>query len=292
LYESTLSKNPTHYNPSHVLEEHTLKPVTLRIKPSIDGIIWLSLFLLFLFVGIAEWITRLDFFQTPMTPPKLGSRHYQLGHKLALLDTEVEKNGPIDCIMVGSSMVDVGFNPDFFQSGYEETTTQGIRCFNFGIDASSAVSTAVLVKILVEDYHPRLLIIGTDPRDYAGPREDRDPAAILETPWIQYREGYFSLDGWLTEHSHFYRYLQHLSRLLHFNFEGALWSETKLNFEILVNGYTPLTRWLTTSTILRTRRMIPTSSFIIPVFFRPIKCLTKTWKPWKTSWNTTDRGHR
>lgn len=213
---------------------------TLRINHLSGKSLWLSIILLILFVGMAEWIARLEIFQAPLTPPKLGSRHYQLGHKLALLDAETKRNGPIDCIMVGSSMVDVGFNPDFFQNGYEETTGQGIRCFNFGIDASSAVSTAVLVRILIEDYHPRLLLIGTDARDYAVPSTDRDPVAILETPWIQYRTGHFSLDGWLTEHSYLYRYRQHLSRLLHFNFEGTLWSETNLNFEILVNGYTPI----------------------------------------------------
>jgi hypothetical protein len=211
-----------------------------RLKTPAGNIFRLTLLLLFLFGAGVEWIARLDVFQAPLTPPKLGSRHYQLGHKLALLDAETKRNGPIDCIMVGSSMVDVGFNPDVFQSGYEETTGQGIRCFNFGIDASSAVSTAVLVKILVEDYHPRLLLIGTDARDYAIPSKDRDPLAILETPWIQYRAGHFSLDGWLTEHSYLYRYRQHLSRLLHFNFEGTLWSETKLNFEILDDGQTPI----------------------------------------------------
>ena len=130
--------------------------------------------------------------------------------------------------------------PNHFKQGYQETTGQDIRCFNFGIDASSAGSTAALVKILVKDYHPRLLIMGTDARDYSVPREDRDPVAILETPWIKYRQGHFSLDGWLTEHSYFYRYRQHLSRLLRFNFEGTLWTETKLTFEILATGYTPI----------------------------------------------------
>lgn len=217
-----------------------MKSNTLHLKKSSDKTLWLTLIMLFIFSGIAEIIVRMDVFQAPLTPPKLGSRHYQLGHKLALLDAEVKKNGPIDCIMVGSSMVDVGFNPDVFQSGYEETTGQGIRCFNFGIDASSAVSTAVLVRILVEDYHPRLLLIGTDARDYAVPSTDRDPVAILESPWIQYRAGHFSLDGWLTEHSYLYRYRQHLSRLLRFNFKDTLWSETRINFEILPNGFTPI----------------------------------------------------
>jgi hypothetical protein len=217
-----------------------MKPDTFRASGLFGRTFQLTVILLLLLGGIAEWAVRLDSFQAPLTPPKMGSRHYQLGHKLALLDTEVKRNGPVDCIMVGSSMVDVGFDPEFFQNGYQEITRSGISCFNFGIDASSAASTAILAKILVEDYHPRLLIFGTDPRDYAVPSKDRDPSAILETPWIQYRQGHFSLDSWLMEHSYFYRYRQHLSRLLHFNFEGTLWSETKFNFEILVNGYTPI----------------------------------------------------
>ena len=217
-----------------------MKSETLHCSRPSGKTLLLTLVLLLAFFGIAEWVTRLDFFQTPLTPPKMGSRHYQLGYKLALLDAEVKKNGPIDCIMVGSSMVDVGFDPDAFQTGHHEIAGWNIRCFNFGIDASSAASTAALVKILAEDYRPRFLIIGTDARDYAIPRTDRDPAAILETPWIQYRQGDFLLDGWLTEHSFFYRYRQHLSRLIHFNFENTLWSETKLKFEILVNGYTPI----------------------------------------------------
>jgi hypothetical protein len=217
-----------------------MKPNTLHFSELSGNIFWITLFLLLFFAGITEWATRLESFQAPLTPPKMGSRHYQLGHKLALLDAEVKRNGPVDCIIVGSSMVDVGFDPDSFQRSYHEMAGRDISCFNFGIDASSAASTAALVKILVEDYHPSLLIIGTDARDYAVPHMDRDPAAILETPWIQYRQGRFSLDGSLTEHSYFYRYRQHLSRLMHFNFENTLWSETKLRFEILVNGYTPI----------------------------------------------------
>ena len=108
----------------------------------------------------------------------MGSRHYQLGHKLALLDAAVKRNGPIDCIMLGSSMVDVGFNPESFQHAYRQATGREIHCFNFGIDASSAASAAALARILIEDYHPRFIIFGTDPRDYAIPSTDRDPAAV------------------------------------------------------------------------------------------------------------------
>ena len=219
-----------------------LKPVTLQIKKPFGKNIWTVLLLLTILVGIAEWTTRLESFQAPLTPPKMTSRHYQLGHKLTLLDAEIGANGSIDCIMVGSSMVDVGFDPDSFQDSYRENTGQEVRCYNFGIDASSAASTAALVQILVEDYHPRLLIFGTDARDYAIPSDDRDPAVILDTTWVRYRQGHFSLEGWLTENSYLYRYRQHIGRLVRFKLEDTLWSETQLNFPIAPNGFTQISK--------------------------------------------------
>ena len=172
----------------------------------------------------------------------MGSRHYQLGHKLAFLNMLARKNGHIDCIMLGSSMADTGFDPVAFETGYKELMGRDIHCFNFGIDASSALSTAALARIVVEDYHPSLLIIGTDARDYAVPREDPDPAVVLNTPWVAYRQGDFSLEGWLLDHSYLYRYRQHLGRLARFQFEGTLWSNTKLNYETLPNGFTPFSK--------------------------------------------------
>lgn len=216
-----------------------MKFSSFHIKVLFNKTLWLTIFFLILFFGIAEWVMRLEKFQAPLTPPKMGSRHYQLGHKLSLLDDEIRKNGRIDCIMVGSSMVDTGFDPSAFQSGYYEIAGRDIHCFNFGIDASSAASTSALAKILMEDYQPRILIFGTDARDYAVPSNDNDPSAVLDTPWVKYRQGIFSLDGWLMDHSYIYRYRQHFSRLMQFNFEGTLWSQTKLNFEILPNGFTP-----------------------------------------------------
>jgi hypothetical protein len=214
----------------------------LQIRRASGKTIWLTVFIFILLIAVAEGVARSESFQVPLTPPRMGSRHYQLGNKLALLEALIEKDGPIDCIMVGSSMVDVGFDPDAFQNGYQEVTGHDIHCFNFGIDASSAASAAALVKILVEDYHPRLLIFGTDARDYAVAIEDPDAAVVLDTPWVQYRQGKFSLAGWLLENSYFYRYRQHLGRLFQFSFDGTLRSQTKVNFEILLNGFTPINK--------------------------------------------------
>jgi hypothetical protein len=204
--------------------------------------IWLTLIILLLLAGAGEWAARLVTVRALLTSPKMGSSHYQLGHKLALLDASVRDNGSVDCIMVGSSMVDVGFDPNAFQSGYQAIAGRDIHCFNFGIDASSAASTAAIVRILIENYQPRVLIFGTDARDYVVAREDPDAAVILDSPWIQYRQDHLSLEGWLLDISYFYRYRQHLSRLSRFNFEGTLRSQTKTNIEILINGFTPINK--------------------------------------------------
>ena len=219
-----------------------MKSPTLQIRTASAKTLWLTLVLLFFLFGIGEWTTRLETFQMFFTPPKMGSRHYQLGHKLALLDDLIKNSGPIDCLVLGSSMIDTGFDPDGFQRGYQEITGRKIRCFNFGIDASSATSTAALARIVMDDYQPRLLIIGTDPRDYAVPGNDRDPMVILNAPWVQYRQGQGSIEGWLLDHSYLYRYRQHLGRLARLNLGATLASHTESQFEIRPNGFTPMSK--------------------------------------------------
>jgi hypothetical protein len=217
-----------------------MKSNTLRLNKISSKTLWLTLVLLLVFGGIAEAVVRTELFQAPLTPPKMGSSHYQLGHKLAWLDAEIERNGPVDCLMLGSSMTDASMNPEIFEDAYWEVTGRDLHCFNFGINASSAASTAAMARILIEDYSSRLLIIGTDPRDYALPLDDPDVVAALDSTWMRYRLGNFSLDGWLTDVSYLYRYRQHISRLLRFTFKDTLWSDTKLNYPILPNGYTPI----------------------------------------------------
>jgi hypothetical protein len=216
-----------------------LKLRTLQVARPFGKTIWLSFAFLLLILGFAEWVARSDLIQSLLTPPKMGSRHYQLGNKLALLNSAIQKHGPVDCLFIGSSMVDLGIDPEAFRESYREKTGRDIRCFNFAIDASSATSSAALAQILVEDYKPHLLIFGTDARDYAVFRDDQDAAVILDTNWIKYRMGHFSLDGWLTEHSFLYRYRQHLSQLMRFDLDGTIRSETTENFGIQPNGFTP-----------------------------------------------------
>jgi len=216
-----------------------MKPDSFYMSSLLGRTFQLTFIFLLFFGGIAEWITRLDVFQAPLTSPTMGSNHYHLGNKLALLDADVRKNGPIDCIMMGSSMVDVGFDPDSFQKRYRELSGRDIRCFNFGIDSSSVISTAALAQIVMEDYHPPILILGTDARDYAIPSIEPGPVNILDSSWVKYRQGHFSVEGWLLEHSYLFRYRQHLSQLMQFNFKSTLRSYAPREFPFRPTGFNP-----------------------------------------------------
>jgi hypothetical protein len=212
---------------------------TLQVTWPFGKTLGLTFVILLLLGGAAETIARSDLVQSVLAPPRMGSRHSQLGPKLSRLEALREQEGQIDCLMIGSSIVNLNFDPQAFADGYKQAIGQDIHCFNFGIDALTAPSTAALVQILIEDYQPRLLIYGTDARDYAVPRDERDNAVIFETSWIQYRLGHFTLKGWLIEHSYLYRYRQQLYHLVRFNDEAALLSESRLNFEMTPYGFLP-----------------------------------------------------
>ena len=213
---------------------------TLFLKNTSGKVFRLTLLILLVLLGIGETIARTEFFQAPLTPPQLGSSHYQLGHKFAWLDAVIKRNGPVDCIVLGNSIVGRAFDPKGFERAYKDVTGRDIHCFNFGINASTASSARVLSHILIDKYQPRILILGTDPRDYALSSNDPDVKTIVDSAWIRYRLGEFSLDGWLTDVSYLYRYRQHISRLLRFEYKDTLWSDTNLNFPILANGLTEI----------------------------------------------------
>jgi hypothetical protein len=216
-----------------------LKEHTLRLTWPFGQTLGLALIVLFLLVGLAELFARSEGFQAPLTAPAMGTHHYQLGPKMARLQAAIRKDGPIDCLILGSSMVDLGFDPQAFEEEYKNYTGQDIHCFNFGIDALPAVGSAALADILVKDFKPDILIYGTDARDYAVAPDAEDALAILDSNWIQYRLGHFTIEGWLLENFDLYRYRDILSRLIRFNYKGALRSSTKLNHEITPDGFTP-----------------------------------------------------
>jgi len=148
---------------------------------------------------IGEALAHIQPIQSILLSPRI-SGDYQLGEKLLDLDRQVAAHGPPGCILIGSSMVLRGIDPDVLSQAYQGAFHQPFWCFNFGLAGADAQAAGRLAAILVREYHPRLLIYGTHFRDFI------PYGNSLVIPWTDYYLGAPTLDGWLEAHSYLFRY--------------------------------------------------------------------------------------
>jgi hypothetical protein len=179
---------------------------TLCLSFPFGQTVLLALLILALLAGASEIILRLPSVQSHLPPPSVGSTHEQFEIKLHLLDKLVEEEGAVDCIFIGSSLTNAGINPLVFQETYKEQTGDDILCFNFGASGSGTYTQIALADILIEDYHPKLLIFEMFPLYFNSASTGASNNDIFELSWVRYHRGEFSIEGWLAEHSTAYRY--------------------------------------------------------------------------------------
>ena len=179
----------------------------------------LTLLVLISYFVIGEIVFRTSFVQSKLIGPRIGSQHHQFEIQLGRLEKLVKEGEPIDCIFLGNSMVWLGINPLVVDQVFQSGTGQGIHCFNFGVSALPASSAGLIAPMLVEKFHPKLLIYGTFARDYAVPADAEDAYVVSSTPWLKYENGEFSLEGWLYDHSSVFQYKGHLRDFMYMNFE-------------------------------------------------------------------------
>jgi hypothetical protein len=109
--------------------------------------------------------------------------------------------GPVDCLIVGSSVVQQGINPEILSYAYEKETGKPLRCFNFGILGAAAPKIGWITDVLANQYHPRVIIYGVTYRDFLKTTSEATPDT-----WTAYRLGNFNASGWLADSSYAYRY--------------------------------------------------------------------------------------
>jgi hypothetical protein len=189
---------------------------TLRLELPCGHTMGLALILFSLLVALGEVLVRAHVFRAHVVADNRGGRHGQFELQLGRLETVVARDGPIDCIFLGNSMVWHSLDPEAFAQSYRRQTGQDIHCFNFGVDGLPTVAAGALASVLASEYQPALLIYGTTARDYAVGKESEDNTVLLEMSWLRYRLGQFSVRGWFYDHSRLYQYwgtLGHLLRL-------------------------------------------------------------------------------
>lgn len=135
-------------------------------------------------------------------PTAIGSDVPALDVKIGALDRLDETRG-VDCLFVGSSVVLNGLDPAAVEAAYAARTGEAITCYNVGVPALTARAAAVVAEVLVERYHPHVLVYGFTLRAVAAGTSQADDVYddLLATPWIAYRRGDASLEGWLVDHS-------------------------------------------------------------------------------------------
>jgi hypothetical protein len=156
---------------------------------------------LVVFIALLEGIARTRLISNLLPYQSFGSWHYQFDLKWFRLKQYVANNGGVDVILLGNSLVDTGFDPDVVTQTYYEKTGLQLRVFNFGIGGLTVSPSSINAKLLVETYHPALLIFVTEMRDYDTTNGIRTEEKFLSDTWMQYQLGYFNPRGWIIAHS-------------------------------------------------------------------------------------------
>lgn len=176
---------------------HNISPQKSPLKRAISlGILFFVVFALSI-----ELIARTEFVEGIFPYRSLGSFHHQFEIKWFRLQEYVEKNGGVDVIVLGSSQVNTGVDPDISVQTYYEITGRPLRSYNFGIDGMTVAPNASIARLLTEKYHPALLIYVTDMRDYVAGNGLGPERQLLADPWFRYQQGRYAPTGWLVDHS-------------------------------------------------------------------------------------------
>jgi hypothetical protein len=130
----------------------------------------------------------------------LGIYHYPFELKWFQLREYVQKYGGVDAILIGSSLVNTGVDPEVMSQAFFERTGTRLRIFNFGVEGLTVAPNAAIADLLIKEFHPDHLIYVTDMRDFIATVGVQDEKRFLSNPWLQYKAGRINLSGWLIDH--------------------------------------------------------------------------------------------
>lgn len=214
---------------------------SLKLQLPASRTLLLAAFFLIMLILFGEIVTRSTWFQTKLPVGEWGTDYRHVSTKLDQLKSFASRNGSVDCLFLGNSMVWRGIDPNIFTLAFHDQTGQSIQCFNFGIDGMSAAGAGALVNIFVDDFQPRFLLYGIDAYDLAVNPSAREPTVFTDMAWLRYRQGEFNLKGWLIETSCLYKSRKALYHILHFDFSNAFvnWDSWEDDGLPPTNGYEP-----------------------------------------------------
>jgi hypothetical protein len=168
---------------------------------SILTAIFSGLLVFVILAGLLEGAFRLDIGESVFPLRSVGNYHTQFEIKWFKLEDYVKKNGGVDVILLGNSMVNTGIDPKIVAARYGELTGEDVRIFNFGVEGLTVEPLSDLAKILMDKYHPRVIILYTEMRDYITGNGNQTTSDFLSNAWIQQQLGHSSVEGFLETNS-------------------------------------------------------------------------------------------
>ncbi|MBI5713553.1 MAG: hypothetical protein HZC38_09060 [Chloroflexi bacterium] len=194
-----------------------IQPETLNVTTPFGGTVALSAVFIFLLIGAGEILLRIPIVESFLPTPSYGNGGPELGVKVRKLDAYIRQHGAVDCLFVGSSVVDSDVDPEVFSREYKARTGKDIVCFNFGLAGMAPSSIEITARFLIARYRPRILIYGVSMGDFST-KFSWQGVDLYSTPWTTYLTGKFSIEGWLIENSYSYRYFDSARYVWDFNY--------------------------------------------------------------------------
>jgi hypothetical protein len=171
-------------------------------KPSLRGIFYF--FLSVLLVIIAAEIVARSPIGSLLPAPSVQADSFLFDAKVYNLERQVQQNGKIDCLFIGSSVSNSDIDPDLVEQIYFAQTGETIHCYNLGYPAMTVENAAVFINAAIAHFSPRVVFYTFIPRDLTDEKYNVD--FLEKSPWFQTGETQPSDTQWLVNHSYAYRY--------------------------------------------------------------------------------------
>jgi hypothetical protein len=179
---------------------------SLRIKFPFGITFLFAIGWLVLLIGGLEIIARQPGIQAKLPAQGFGSAHRQFEVQLDRLGKRYRAEGQIDCLIIGNSHAARGINPEFIETSIAEKMGEDIICQNFGLNSIDMRLAQEITTILVNEYHPRFIILAVSYMDFDNKLGGLGNPSIEATPWFRWKSGKPDPDGWTVDHSFAYRY--------------------------------------------------------------------------------------
>ena len=216
----------------------TVKIPKQKKQKSLIGSLVISLFVfLFLFLGF-EMISRQAGFNRSFPLRSLGSYHTLFEIKWFKLQDYVRKNGGVDVILMGSSEVNTGIDPEVLSLDYESLTGKKLRIFNFGLEGLTIAPNSKLANIIDQTFHPGTILFVTEMRDYIASNGLEVQSTFESNPWIRGHLGTGnSIESWMISSSSLLQKLLVFRNWSRFDFRNNLFANIERFANVSPSGY-------------------------------------------------------